>query len=545
MPSPTGEAIDDYKQRFGLSGLIVIPSQPENPSHEARRRWFVDFVHRLPTGQVPEVAQKILGAEYQTLTRGKADEYFLVYPVPSRGMKYLLIVSINSPELAYLDDAGDTVLGITIFTTLLIISTYYLLVRFIFRPFRELRKEAVESGRVVVDAENEAEAMVEDYRRIIAELKQKELKLISRADSLEQFNNYLLHSTNSGIITLDRDGRILSINEAAAALLGIDPAQSIGRTAEPIFERNSIIGRALDHALRTKTNQPYDETEVNLADGSKINIGFIISTVSDDQRQPIGAAIIITDINEITRLRHELEAKNRLAALGEMSGGLAHQLRNSMGTIVGYCNLLKKQMTAEEHGREYFDDLFGEIKETESLVKRFLSFARPLQFQPEEIDLLSTIEEVIESQKSAANAANIGIQFYADGLGQSYSDRRLLVQADPLLMKQALSNIIDNAIAACQKGAGAIGVTLKKTDNAISVSITDNGRGIPENDLQKVFTPFFSSKPSGTGLGLPLAAKIVDLHGGRIAVESQVGVGTTFRIDLPLQILASAHPVHS
>lgn len=540
MPNPTEDAIEEYRQRFFLNGLIVLPSQPENPSHEARREWFIDFVHRLPTGQVPDVARKILGAEYQTLTRGEDDEYFLVYPVPSRGIKYLLILSVNSPELAYLDDAGDTVLAITIFSTLLIISTYYFLARFIFRPFRKLRQEAVESGRIVLESENEADAVVEDYRKVIAELKEKEQKLIRRADSLEQFNNYLLHSTNSGIITFDREGRVLSINDSAARLLKIEPAEHIGGFSGQLFESSSEIGNALISVISNRMNEQYHEAEIRLSDDSKTTIGFSISTVSDDHQQPIGASIILTDVNEIAKLRRELEAKNRLAALGEMSGGLAHQLRNSMGTIIGFCNLLKKQLTDDERGREYFEELFGEVKETESLVKRFLSFARPLEFQPESADLIKVIEEVIESQLPAANEVGVSIQFYVDEFKSLYPGEEVMVDADVLLLKQALGNIVDNAISVCGSGKGVIGISIGKEESAASISITDNGQGIEKENLDKVFTPFFSLKPSGTGLGLPLAAKIIDLHGGNITLESQVGVGTTFKIILPCKVPTKA-----
>jgi len=533
MPNRSIEAIEEYKRQFNLSGLTIIPSQPANSSPEARKKWFLDFVHQLPTAQVPDVARKILGADYQTLTRGADEEYFFVYPVPARGEKYLLILSATSSELAYLDDSGDVVLIITIISTLLIISIYYLLARYIFAPFRKLRKQAVESGRMTIESENEAEAVVEDYRIAIAELREKESKLIElneqikrRADSLERFNNYLLQSTNSGIVTFDRDGRILSINEAAAKLLSILPEDFIGSGCENLFNLDSEIGKALQALIENRENQPYHETELTLADGSKRSIGFVVSTVSDDRQQSIGASIIITDVNEIISLRQELEAKNRLAALGEMSGGLAHQLRNSMGTIVGFCNLLKKQLTKDEHAAEYLEDLFSEVKETELLVKRFLSFARPLEYHPEEIDLTSLLEEFIRAYRAGLQSKDIEIQFFK--INESLS-----IFADSLLLKQVLNNILDNAVSACEEKSGKIEVSTERTESGLVIAISDSGKGIPPENLAKVFTPFFSSKPSGTGLGLPLASKIVDLHGGRISIESKVNSGTTFKIYLP------------
>jgi len=540
MPNPSESSVSEYQRQFGLSALIVIPSQPENASQEARKKWFLDFVHRLPTVQVPDIGRKILGAEYHTLTRGENDEYFYVYPVPGRAGKYLLILSVTSPELAYLDDSGDMVLTITVISTILIMFTYYLLARYIFTPFRKLRQQAVESGRVVMGGENEALAVAEDYRTVIAELTDKEQKLIElnkqvtrRADSLQQFNNYLLQSTNSGIVTFDREGCILSINDSAAALLGIDSAEFIGENCDRLFHHDSEIGKALLEVIETRQNQPYRETELPINEATKKAVGFSVSGVSDYQQQPVGASIILTDLKEIINLRQELEGKNRLAALGEMSGGLAHQLRNSIGTIVGYCNLLKREVNQKNIVGDYFDELFSEVKETESLVKRFLGFARPLEYQPEPTDLTKLIKEVVDAYGPVGEGGNCKIRFSPQDLGES---RAIFHLADALLLKQALNNILDNAVSACEGNNGEIAVALEAADTAVTISVSDNGHGIPENELDKVFTPFFSSKPSGTGLGLPLAAKIVDLHGGHITVESKVGFGTTFRIHLPIRV---------
>lgn len=550
MPNPPDSAVDTFKRRFNLSGLILIPSQPENSSWEARRKWFTDFVYRLKTVQVPDVGRKILGSEYLTLTRGENDEYFYVYPVPSGNNKYLLILSMSSPELAYLDDSGEMVLAITVVSTLLIFFTYYMLVRYIFAPFRRLRQEALESGRVVMGQENEALAVAEDYRTAIAELKEKEQKLIElnkkisrRADTLEQFNNYLLQSTNSGIVTLDGKGRILSINDSAEKLLEIDSSEFVGSRADALFIIGSEIGLALSTVLKSRQSLPYREIEFVTVGGVQKSVGFSISTVSDEQQQPIGVSIFFTDLKEIISLRKELEGKNRLAALGEMSGGLAHQLRNSMGTIAGYCNLLKKEMTQKSESRGYFNDLFSEVKETESLVKRFLSFARPLEYQPEQVNLGVLVKEVVDGFKTNDRGRECTLNFNSRG---SETGGALEYAADSLLLKQALSNILDNAVTACEEGKGIIDISIESTDLAITILVRDNGRGIPERDLDRVFTPFFSSKPSGTGLGLPLAAKIVDLHGGHITVESKAGAGTVFRIHFPVkESLAKVQPVSS
>jgi signal transduction histidine kinase len=234
-------------------------------------------------------------------------------------------------------------------------------------------------------------------------------------------------------------------------------------------------------------------------------------------------------------LRNELEAKNRLAALGEMSGGLAHQLRNSIGSIVGFCNLLKKQLAKDQLESGYFEELFSEVKETESLVKKFLGFARPLEYQPEETDLVGLVKDTVTAYNQIGSKSEFEINHSIKFTGQ---EKSILHQADSLLLKQAINNLIDNAISACPDKNGVIEVAVEQNESSIVILVSDNGRGIPEEDLDKIFTPFFSTKPSGTGLGLPLAGKIIDLHGGHISIESTVGIGTTFRIHFPIKARA-------
>jgi len=544
MPNPTEEALDEFKRQFQLSSIIVIPSRPENSSHKARRKWFIDFAYRLPPSQVSDIARKILGAEYNTLTRGENDEFFYVYPVSMGKGKFLLILSTSSKELAYLDDSASMVLTITIISTLLIIFIYYLLSRYIFRPFRKLRQQALESGRIVVESGNDADAVADDYRAVISELKDKEQKLIElnmeitqRAASLEQFNDHLLKSTNSGIVTLDREGRVLTLNDAAAQLLDIEADIHIGEKHGRMFDIKSDIGRALKKVIETRENQPYKETLLTSKNGKRRTVGFSVSTVSDDQQQPIGASVVINDVDEIVKLRIELELKNRMAALGEMSGGLAHQLRNSIGSIVGFSNLLKKQLANDRIESNYFEDLFSEVKETESLVKRFLGFARPLEYQPQRTNLSELVREVVSSFRqtiiSKDPKSRLTFKFESNSGAVNH-------EVDALLLKQALNNILENAAGACGNRKGDILVTIESREPDISISIRDNGEGIPEDELDQIFTPFFSSKPSGTGLGLPLAGKIINLHGGHITVESKVGVGTTFRIHLPVEISAES-----
>jgi len=543
----------DLMLRHNLSGLMLIPFRPPDNTNESKKRWFGSIIRNLPPGQIPGLAHKLLASEYQTLTRGENDEYFYVYPITSGTGKSLVILSKNVPELAYLDDSGRVLLIIGIVSAIAIAGIYFFLLRFIFSPFRKIKKQAIAAGRVVDQTKDDVEAMVEDYHKIIDELKKKEAQLLklnkaiqSKADSLEQFNRYLLTSMNSGIVTVDKQGQILSINRAAAEVLAVDPVKYTGRSFKELLDFSSELTDAVRFTLVEGKNLEYRETDFIGRDGQKQTLGVSVSVICDNLNKPIGASFLLNDLTELRRLRSELETKNRLAALGEMSGGLAHQLRNSMGAITGYCNLLKKRLKKNSLEIGNITALIQEVTEAEKLVDRFLQFSRPLAYRPQVVSVNEFVAQVTHAFQARPDCRQI------EFVVRSVDDNT--IEMDPLLIKQALTNLLENAVNAYKDRDGQVEIRLSKcragisdtyqsseveqesgTPSLLQIEVEDSGCGIAEEDLDRIFTPFFSSRPSGTGLGLPLARKIIDLHQGSLTVRSQLGNGTTFTISLPIR----------
>ena len=532
LPELTAEQAAAFKSAYGLSGLILIPSQPPEDTPRARKLWFASIVSALPPGQIPQVARKILSAEFQTLTHGEQSEYFYVYPVPSITDKKMLILSVNEPVLAYLDGSGNNILVVSIIATLVVIGIYVWLLRYILTPLRRIRKEAVDAGRLVDEDAREVETVIEDYRRIIEELKVKESELLRlneamrvRADSLEDFNRYLLDSMDSGIVTVDNDGKVLSINRAAAGILKIATADVTGHHIGQLFDRNQELLDAVKSCLAASTGRPYSEYEFVTGDGQRLTLGVGVSKIASDRQTQVGASILINDLTELQGLRKELETRKRLAALGEMAAGLAHQLRNSIGAVVGYSKLVKKRLNKAQLEISSMAALDQETRQAELLIDRFLNFARALSPAPAPLVLKDVLAELISAFQ--VRAGNNRIQYRLEGEAQTK------IWADDLLIRQALSNIIDNAVNAYDNRPGLVDIGVSEEGRWHNVSIRDYGCGIPEENLGKIYTPFFSSRPAGNGLGLALAAKIIDLHQGHIAVKSQPGQGTEFIISLP------------
>ena len=529
--------IDNLKSQFGLSGLIIIPSGPGEDSPQVKAKWFARIAGQLPAGQIPEIARKLLTSDYNSLTRGRNSEYFMVHPADLPSGRRLIILSQNSPDLAYLDGNGRFILIMSIIFIIMIAALYLMLYRHILSPFNQIRRQAQDAGREVGEDNSDVESVVEEYRDLIQELRDKEGQLLKlnaairrKADSLEQFNQYLLESMSSGVATVDQQGRILSVNRVAAETMQTDQELLVGRHYGELFGPNWSISTAVKATLEENRNQPYREYELVAPDGSRLSLGVAVSVIRDNESSAIGASVLINDLTEMKHLQVELENSRRLAALGEMSAGLAHQLRNSLGAIMGYGNLVRKRLEKKDHDIESATALMDETREAERLIDRFLNFTRPFNYEPKPENLGALLEELLETFRVRSDCR--AIEFH---MMPAADARPIELVCDWLLLKQALTNIIENAVNAYSDSGGRVDVALSKSSDMATLAVSDFGCGIESKDIERIFTPFFSSRPSGTGLGLPLASKIVDLHAGRLTVDSRVGEGTTFRIMLPIR----------
>jgi PAS domain S-box-containing protein len=532
-----------FRQQFELSGLIVVPSEPTDSTTVGRARWLSGVLSELPVEQAPEVADRLLRADLKRLLRGEGAQFFMVLPVPLGPREQLLLLTAENHELAYLQDAGRVILWLGFAASAIVALVYLLLSQFIFRPFRGIRAAAHSAGRQVDGTENEADQVVEEYRRVIADLKQKETELIElneaiqlRADSVEQFNQYLLSSIDSGIMTVGTEGEIKSINNAARSILG-GPNDLLGKPIALCFDKASAVLQQVELALRGASLPNYKEVCYNRGDGSEGVLGTAISPIRDANQQIIGASVLINDLTELNTLRRQVEQKDRLEALGEMAAGLAHQLRNSVGAISGYGALLRRRMAKLNEPPDAAEALLAEANEAKELVSKFLTFARPLRLQREAVSLSELVRAVVDgfTVRPDCSLISISTDFRQD----------LQIEADSVLLKQVIGNLIDNSVKAYQGGEGEIEIELHRENGSAILLIKDHACGIPEDQLEKIFTPFYSSRPSGTGLGLPIASRIVDLHGGRITVQSVVGQGTMVRVMLPIEAVpelsASSH----
>ncbi len=530
----SNQRTNELKSQFRLTGLVILPTQPTDLTPEKKRTWLASLVRHLPLNDIPDLAGKLMNSDFQDLSRGIDSEYSLVYPLSSVAGRRLIVLSADMPDLAYMDDARKLLSWLLPISVIIVVLIYLLLSRRIFSPFRKIKEEAARVGRLVPDELDDAEAVVHEYRNLIERLREKESELLrlnahiqSRADSLEQLNQYLLQSSDSGIITLSPNGLVLSLNSAARDIFEISHESVNGAPYSDLFGHYSELCEIIESTRNDKSSGRFHELEISRKSKGSMNLGVSISPIWDQEGFRVGTSLLIADLTEVVVLRRNLEQSHRLSDLGEMAAGLAHQLRNSMGAIGGYSRLIKKKLISQNMPSQQIDSLMAETTEAENLISKFLKFSRPLDYTPEIVNLSELIGSVVSSFR--VRNENDKTEFSID------VDNDLDVIADSALLRQAIANLVDNAVQSYIGRVALVEIKVSSVDGDIEIKISDHGSGIPLDEQEKIFTPFFSSRPSGTGLGLPLVKKIIDLHSGCLTLESELERGTCFTISLPKQ----------
>ncbi len=297
-------------------------------------------------------------------------------------------------------------------------------------------------------------------------------------------------------------------------------------------------GAYLSFVLFRYGHVPPDWNVLALRLGFLAMVGNLANTLAEDLRiQSVKHRRTAEQLAEANaHLREAEEAvrrSDRLAALGQLSAGLAHELRNPLGTIKASAEVLSQSVGAEnEVAREMAGFISSEVDRTNSLVTRFLQFARPLQLRLEKADLGQTLDRALAMVEREAP----GVAIY-----KNYEPAIPPFPFDAELMERVFYNLALNAVQATAAG-GAVTVKTRAADAVAEVAVIDRGEGIDPQRLDSVFNPFFTTKPRGVGLGLAIVSKIVDEHGGKIAVESELGKGSVFRVLLPMDRAATPAP---
>ncbi len=366
------------------------------------------------------------------------------------------------------------------------------------------------------------------------------------------FHRYVVESMRSGVITIDKEGRITTINVVACRILGLERDRAIGRHCAEILEDYIDIAQLLLDAFHKEYLPCRAEMEVKKKDSRGKTLGFTLSLVRNDENEVIGSAMFFKDLTHVEVIEEQERLKDRLMALGQMAAGMAHEIRNPLAGIEITVDLIKrKTRTKMPDLEEYLSSVIDEVRRLNRTVTDCLEFVRPLELELEPVDVGMLIDEVFASPGLVGDLSRITIKKEMDNTLPP-------VLLDVHRMRQVFSNLISNACQAMPsggeltvrtstapayvahvmanmgKGASKEASPLKEFDRYAVISIVDTGKGIAPDILDKIFHPFFTTKITGSGIGLAITQKIVDSHGGVIDVESTVGEGTTFHVRLPM-----------
>lgn len=446
-----------------------------------------------------------------------------------------LVVAINAGELSDIERFATLNTLFQVLSVLAALTMAVMLLKITMKPYNQIKSEAIAADIARTDKPESVDFAVEAFQKVISELRTKEQKLQQlyaqqrdRAASLERYTEDVLGSMPSGVVSCSIDGTITHFNDSAAKILGITTDDAIARQYASTLCEWPSLQNLLAETLRTRTGKSIPEIEILARNKCTIWLSVTCSLVTDAYGATRGATLLISDITELKRLEAEIVVKEQMAVLGEMSAGLAHQLRNSMGAVIGYSQLLTK-LCSEGPTAEMVSGILREARLTGEMLDRFLKLSRvgeispiPTTFAEIRLALMTHFEHKLTERDLLliVNCQNDTPQFVCD----------------PLLILNTLINLIENAIqASLPKQSISLDLRFDSTTQMFLLEIADQGKGMTEDQLSRIFTPFYTSgKADGTGLGLALARKWVMAHGGTITCQSQIGNGTKFTIALPI-----------
>jgi len=349
----------------------------------------------------------------------------------------------------------------------------------------------------------------------------------------------MVWNLRNGVIAITRDGRVAVMNDIAYRTLGLKPsAADIGRHYSDVLKDAPDVCRIVSSAFDL-SHLP-NRAELRLKNTEKV-IGYTLSHVRDSRGRDVGATLFFKDLTRVEQLEERERLRDRLAALGEMAAAIAHEGKNPLAGIEVMAGILERQLSELPDAQSTLGDIIKEAKMANVIVQEVLAFVRPLRLQVEDIAVADVIRDAIAAAESHSVKGKVDVRV-------DVPEALRPIQGDPHQLRQIFTNLLTNAFEA-MGGMGNVEIAATAVDGdeemasaaeqatgpTIMITITDNGPGIPPEVVDRIFSPFFTTKPQGSGLGLAIVRKIVDAHDGRIDVGERHGGGTVFRVTLPVR----------
>jgi nitrogen-specific signal transduction histidine kinase len=402
------------------------------------------------------------------------------------------------------------------------------------KSFHNRREEQKDDFKTSAPStQNPSAFMAASMQGVIQQLREQEKELErlhriekERAELTERLSEEVTRNMPAGLLVVNATGIISTSNPAAEQVLGI---RGLGfRRYSEALGAASGLTTLIAECLSTGKIFRREEVEHLPPAGDARHLGVTISPIRRGEGKISGAICLLTDLTELAALQQRMQLKENLAALGELSAGIAHEFKNALATISGYAQMIRSESSQAE-ALDYAERILEQTRSITHVVTEFLKYARPLEIPDERVALQTMVERVVEEVGEALPQVKIR---WEGTFGEAGGDEGLL--------RQALLNLARNAAEACAITVGG-GQVVVRGDTVHSeeagfqrISVTDNGPGIPANVLPKLFRPFFTTKAKGTGLGLAVVQKIIVQHGGQVEVRNRPEGGAEFIVTLPM-----------
>jgi two-component system sensor histidine kinase HydH len=341
---------------------------------------------------------------------------------------------------------------------------------------------------------------------------------------VKAFSDSLVENMPIGLVALDGNSKVIVFNAWAESILGRTAEEVIGRPAGEVLPDTcrEILGE-----LERSEKVIERETDCSVSMGKTVPLELIAATLKEEGGRPQGSVVLFRDLTEIRQLKAEIARSQRLASIGSLAAGVAHEIRNPLSSIKGFATYFKEKLRGSPEDSKTAEIMIKEVERLNRVVRQLLDLSRPMEMKKVRTSVGSLIEHTLKLTEVQARKRGVAIKTDIDAGTPD-------VRVDPDRIKQVLLNLCLNALEAMKAG-GVLTLSLGRQDKRmLRVVISDTGPGIPREEMERVFDPFYTTKTSGTGLGLAIVHRIVEAHAGEIRITTEPGGGTTFTVLLPI-----------
>jgi signal transduction histidine kinase len=332
------------------------------------------------------------------------------------------------------------------------------------------------------------------------------------------------------VLIFGRDRRLIAAAGTIEKFLNRPRAEMIGRSVSDIFPPGTTLGLLLTQSMQT--GRPVRNRRVPLQREEKGSVSMAVLSVEFLEGSGGGLVIRLRDPEATQQIGRHLQTADRLAAISRLTGGVAHEVKNPLNAILMHVELAKMKLNHGDYDLQpQMEVISSEILRLDRVVKTFLDFTKPVELHAIDANLQSLVQDIADLARPQAEASGIDVIV-------EQSEEPVTVTVDPDLLKQAILNIVVNAIEAMNDKPGVLRITSKIRGNSAEILVADTGPGIPADLREKIYNLYFTTKAHGSGIGLAMTFQIVQLHDGTIEVATESGKGTTFTIRLPIAVFA-------